>query len=192
MRSSIACARCRRSKVKCVNNGVGTTCRACETTGRECTYPSPAAAGAGASVAVAKRDSNPQAGNPALDRVTAGEVCLFSPPNRPLVPSLDLRHCFPSIPDFPCHEACRWRGMWLFLVFVDEHPHNLLVMSTLFACFGRDDSRVLIRVIADSPAPTAAEEKLSFGWSSSAFDAGKPTRPRRRTGFQGADAQSLD
>ncbi|KAK7624233.1 fungal-specific transcription factor domain-containing protein [Phyllosticta citricarpa] len=74
MRSSIACARCRRSKVKCVNNGVGTTCRACETTGRECTYPSPAAAGAGASVAVAKRDSNPQAGNPALDRVTAGET----------------------------------------------------------------------------------------------------------------------
>ena len=41
MRSSIACARCRRSKVKCVNNGIGTTCRACETTGRECTYPVP-------------------------------------------------------------------------------------------------------------------------------------------------------
>ncbi|RDI79002.1 hypothetical protein Vi05172_g11028 [Venturia inaequalis] len=41
MRSSIACARCRRSKVKCVNSGVGTQCRACETTGRECTYPVP-------------------------------------------------------------------------------------------------------------------------------------------------------
>ncbi|KAF2085156.1 hypothetical protein K490DRAFT_75397 [Saccharata proteae CBS 121410] len=49
MRSSIACARCRRSKVKCVNNGVGTTCRSCETTGRECTYPSPAV-GAGGSI----------------------------------------------------------------------------------------------------------------------------------------------
>ncbi|KIV98897.1 uncharacterized protein PV09_09343 [Verruconis gallopava] len=49
MRSSIACARCRRSKVKCVNNGVGTTCRACETTGRECTYPVPSA-GPGGSV----------------------------------------------------------------------------------------------------------------------------------------------
>ncbi|KAK7535935.1 fungal-specific transcription factor domain-containing protein [Phyllosticta citribraziliensis] len=74
MRSSIACARCRRSKVKCVNNGVGTTCRACETTGRECTYPSPAAAGAGAAVAIAKRETNTHAGNPALDRVTAGET----------------------------------------------------------------------------------------------------------------------
>ncbi|KAL1382358.1 fungal-specific transcription factor domain-containing protein [Phyllosticta capitalensis] len=74
MRSSIACARCRRSKVKCVNNGVGTTCRACETTGRECTYPSPAAGAGGAAVAVARRESNSQAGNPALDRVTAGET----------------------------------------------------------------------------------------------------------------------
>ncbi|KAF2401550.1 hypothetical protein EJ06DRAFT_395846 [Trichodelitschia bisporula] len=46
MRSSIACARCRRSKVKCVNNGVNTTCRACETSGRECTYPQPAVTGA--------------------------------------------------------------------------------------------------------------------------------------------------
>lgn len=41
MRSSIACIRCRRSKVKCVNNGVGTTCRSCDHSGRECTYPSP-------------------------------------------------------------------------------------------------------------------------------------------------------
>lgn len=73
MRSSIACARCRRSKVKCVNNGVGTTCRACETTGRECTYPSPAA-GAAAGVAVARRESSSQSGNPVLDRVPAGEV----------------------------------------------------------------------------------------------------------------------
>ncbi|EME78957.1 serine threonine kinase fungal-specific transcription factor [Pseudocercospora fijiensis CIRAD86] len=45
MRSSIACIRCRRSKVKCVNNGVGTTCRSCENSGRECTYPSPVAGG---------------------------------------------------------------------------------------------------------------------------------------------------
>jgi hypothetical protein len=48
MRSSIACARCRRSKVKCVNNGIGTQCRACETTGRECTYPVPSGGGGGA------------------------------------------------------------------------------------------------------------------------------------------------
>lgn len=45
MRSSIACVRCRRSKVKCVNNGVGTTCRSCENSGRECSYPSPVASG---------------------------------------------------------------------------------------------------------------------------------------------------
>ncbi|EWC48466.1 hypothetical protein DRE_02235 [Drechslerella stenobrocha 248] len=45
MRSSIACARCRKSKVKCLNNGVNTTCRACEATGRECTYPPPAVPG---------------------------------------------------------------------------------------------------------------------------------------------------
>jgi len=41
MRSSIACVRCRRSKVKCVNNGVNTTCRSCDSGGRECTYPVP-------------------------------------------------------------------------------------------------------------------------------------------------------
>ncbi|KAL3419746.1 C6 transcription factor [Phlyctema vagabunda] len=38
-RSSIACARCRRSKVKCVNSGVDSICKACEMSGRECTYP---------------------------------------------------------------------------------------------------------------------------------------------------------
>lgn len=53
MRSSIACIRCRRSKVKCVNSGVGTTCRTCENTGRECRYPSPILAGQ------KRRDSNP-------------------------------------------------------------------------------------------------------------------------------------
>jgi Fungal Zn(2)-Cys(6) binuclear cluster domain len=41
MRSSIACLRCRRSKVKCLNEGPGTPCRACQTNGRECTYPEP-------------------------------------------------------------------------------------------------------------------------------------------------------
>ncbi|KAH8696116.1 fungal-specific transcription factor domain-containing protein [Talaromyces proteolyticus] len=46
MRSSIACSRCRRSKIKCVNAGIDTTCRACESTGRECVYPAPAIGGA--------------------------------------------------------------------------------------------------------------------------------------------------
>jgi hypothetical protein len=41
MRSSIACVRCRRSKVKCLNQGPGTPCRTCQNSGRECTYPEP-------------------------------------------------------------------------------------------------------------------------------------------------------
>jgi hypothetical protein len=39
MRSSIACVRCRRSKVKCLNEGVNTPCRACKVSGRDCVYP---------------------------------------------------------------------------------------------------------------------------------------------------------
>ncbi|ODH49803.1 hypothetical protein GX48_04031 [Paracoccidioides brasiliensis] len=53
MRSSIACSRCRRSKIKCVNAGIDTTCRACESSGRECAYPAPASGGGGGST---KRD----------------------------------------------------------------------------------------------------------------------------------------
>lgn len=53
MRSSIACARCRRSKIKCVNAGIDTTCRACESSGRECVYPTPTIGGAGGAT---KRD----------------------------------------------------------------------------------------------------------------------------------------
>ncbi|KAI9683605.1 MAG: hypothetical protein M1829_004909 [Trizodia sp. TS-e1964] len=41
MRTSVACVRCRKSKVKCLNLGVKTTCRACHTSGRDCTYPPP-------------------------------------------------------------------------------------------------------------------------------------------------------
>lgn len=44
VRSSIACARCRRSKVKCVNNGVHSPCKACLSSNRECTYPNPGSA----------------------------------------------------------------------------------------------------------------------------------------------------
>ncbi|KAK6363754.1 hypothetical protein TWF730_001170 [Orbilia blumenaviensis] len=53
MRSSIACARCRKSKVKCLNNGVNTPCRACEATGRDCTYPPPAVPGSSQAHALA-------------------------------------------------------------------------------------------------------------------------------------------
>lgn len=41
MRSSVACARCRRSKIKCINNGVNTVCVPCHQNNRECTYPVP-------------------------------------------------------------------------------------------------------------------------------------------------------
>ncbi len=40
MRSSIACLRCRRSKIKCDNDGKATTpCYTCIKTGKECRYP---------------------------------------------------------------------------------------------------------------------------------------------------------
>ncbi|EFR00190.1 hypothetical protein MGYG_03194 [Nannizzia gypsea CBS 118893] len=62
MRSSIACSRCRRSKIKCVNAGIDTTCRACESSGRECSYPTPAAAGGCHSSAGVKRDITASSG----------------------------------------------------------------------------------------------------------------------------------
>jgi hypothetical protein len=37
-RSSIACSQCRKSKIKCVNNGSLTQCNECKKKGRECLY----------------------------------------------------------------------------------------------------------------------------------------------------------
>ena len=45
LRSSIACTRCRKSKIKCTNAGAGTTCEACAHSGRECVYPVPGTGG---------------------------------------------------------------------------------------------------------------------------------------------------
>ena len=45
LRSSIACTRCRKSKIKCTNAGAGTTCEACAHSGRECVYPVPGTSG---------------------------------------------------------------------------------------------------------------------------------------------------
>lgn len=47
MRSSIACIKCRKSKTKCDNKGLGSTCSSCATSGKECIYPSPATVGNG-------------------------------------------------------------------------------------------------------------------------------------------------
>lgn len=69
MRSSIACARCRRSKVKCVNSGVGTPCRSCEAGNRECTYPVPVTGGR-------KRENSLTGPAPKIDPMTE-EVCPF-------------------------------------------------------------------------------------------------------------------
>lgn len=55
MRSSVACARCRRSKIKCINNGIDTVCVPCHQNNRECTYPPPSAA----SSSSAKRSEHP-------------------------------------------------------------------------------------------------------------------------------------
>lgn len=42
MRSSIACSRCRKSKIRCENQGVGTKCASCVNSQKECLYPTPA------------------------------------------------------------------------------------------------------------------------------------------------------
>jgi hypothetical protein len=40
-RASVACDKCRRSKVKCVNNGWGTTCEKCRSDNKQCRYGDP-------------------------------------------------------------------------------------------------------------------------------------------------------
>ncbi|KAF2204838.1 hypothetical protein GQ43DRAFT_108989 [Delitschia confertaspora ATCC 74209] len=81
MRSSIACARCRRSKTKCVNNGVNTTCRACESSGRQCTYPPPAVGGG-----VSRRESL-MGSHPSRGGTTPGETPRRARPKRAIAPS---------------------------------------------------------------------------------------------------------
>lgn len=71
MRSSIACARCRRSKVKCVNSGVGTPCRSCEAGNRECTYPVPVTGGR-------KRENSLTGSAPKVDPMTEEASGSFS------------------------------------------------------------------------------------------------------------------
>ena len=44
-RSTIACDKCRKSKTKCQNDGINTTCKACFNSKRECVYGSSASTG---------------------------------------------------------------------------------------------------------------------------------------------------
>ena len=73
MRSSIACVRCRRSKVKCVNVGPNTTCRACEASNRECTYPAPVVSGAPRAASGAT-PSRPNTGGPGGNKDLAPNI----------------------------------------------------------------------------------------------------------------------
>jgi hypothetical protein len=57
MRSSVACARCRRSKIKCINNGINTVCVSCHQNNRECTYPAPSVSSSSST----KRSEHPSA-----------------------------------------------------------------------------------------------------------------------------------
>lgn len=87
MRSSIACSRCRRSKVKCVNNGVNTTCRACETSGRECTYPPPATGGAGGARRESMLAGQPGGGSDVSPQGEVSFITLATPYPCPMVES---------------------------------------------------------------------------------------------------------
>ena len=69
LRSSIACARCRRSKIKCTNSGAGTTCEACAHSGRECVYPTPGNTPSGSHVSKREGDAEET-----LDRVKRPRV----------------------------------------------------------------------------------------------------------------------
>ena len=69
LRSSIACTRCRKSKIKCTNTGAGTTCEACSHNGRECLYPTPGSGGI-------KREGDGEEG---MDRVKRPRVRKSEP-----------------------------------------------------------------------------------------------------------------
>lgn len=57
MRSQIACAKCRISKVRCVNKGYGTTCDACAKSNRPCVY-TPSTTPTSSAAGPKRRDSN--------------------------------------------------------------------------------------------------------------------------------------
>lgn len=103
MRSSIACIRCRRSKVKCVNNGVGTTCRACENANRECSYPSPVAGGGRRRDSVSGRLDAPLDGERRQRPRKSIHTFVANPASgpcespRPLLDALDPRLLTPTV-----------------------------------------------------------------------------------------------
>ncbi|MCJ1415981.1 hypothetical protein MMC32_002316 [Xylographa parallela] len=105
MRSSIACARCRRSKIKCVNTGPNNTCKACETSGRECVYPTPAVGGGHGT----KREGDPaekgevkrprvrKSEGLAAERPSSNGVSIQKESTRPLEEALDASVLTPKV-----------------------------------------------------------------------------------------------
>ncbi len=104
MRSSIACIRCRRSKVKCINDGVGTTCRSCQNSGRECTYPSPVALGTRRRDSLSgKAEGAPEGGErrqrqrKSTHTFVANPMTVSRESPRPLLDALDPRLLTPTV-----------------------------------------------------------------------------------------------
>ena len=105
MRSSIACARCRRSKIKCVNTGANTICKACETSGRECVYPT---LGVGGGVGTKregdttekselKRPRARKSEGPAADKTSSNGTSTQKESTRPLEEALNASVLTPKV-----------------------------------------------------------------------------------------------
>jgi len=104
MRSSIACTWCRRSKVKCVNSGVGTSCRACDNAQRECIYPSPVPSGGRRADGITGKLDAPLDGERRQkSRKSTHPSTANNPPSashdspRPLLDALDPRLLTPTV-----------------------------------------------------------------------------------------------
>ena len=105
MRSSIACARCRRSKIKCVNTGANTTCKACETSGRECIYPAPAVGGSAGTKregdtvekSEVKRPRVRKSEGHSIDRIVSNVTSTQKESTRPLEEALDASVLTPKV-----------------------------------------------------------------------------------------------
>ena len=102
MRSSIACARCRRSKIKCVNAGTNTQCKACESSGRECVYPpgcsgGPKREGDGGERVDVKRQRVRKSEGQVPDKSTSNGPSAVKESDRPLAESLDSSVLTPKV-----------------------------------------------------------------------------------------------
>lgn len=97
IRSSIACSRCRKSKIKCLNTGPNTICKACAASARECVYPAPTVAG------VKRESDSGERTEPKRQRVRKSEAITtdasasIGPNQRELVDALDSSVLTPKV-----------------------------------------------------------------------------------------------